>query len=381
MKATTRATEFKKLLANLAEKPDGNAIYELLKKLNQVLLPSISTIIDSVPLLQQEKLAPEKRKECANTIYEAAIEALTILKDTSEMSQDKLDTAKLNQTQLTPEQIEMLKALVGVNTLVITEDPTEKNIFKTYLEELGLKCSISSVEDALQILYNAQQGTEPFQIAMINVKHYNHHVAYLGRTIKANIHLGHVMTCLALPNELLTFEREQAHFDGFTCILNLSKTQNVATKLATSWRGWMAKITFAYGQPVPAKNHILLVEDDPIPQKITQWQLSQLGYTVDTAPDGHTALKLLSQNVYDLIFMDIGLPDISGLEVTAEIRKRETGIRHTPIIGLTIYAQESDEKTGLKAGMDEYLVKPVTPERLKEVVEHWVKENKASEAA
>lgn len=296
------------------------------------------------------------------------------------MSKEKPDAPKLYQTQQNPERDDMLKALDGVNTLVITEDPTEKNILMTYLEELGLKCSITSVDDALQVLYNAQQGSTPFQIAMINVDRYNHHVAYLGRTIKANIHLGHVMTCLALPNELLTFEREQAHFDGFTCIFNLSKTENLATKLATSWRGWTAKITFAYGQPLPTKNRILLVEDDPIPQKITQWQLSELGYTVDTAPDGHTALKLLSQTVYDLIFMDIGLPDISGLEVTAEIRKRETGIRHTPIIGLTIYAQESDEKTGLKAGMDEYLVKPVLPERLKEVLERWVKESKTSTA-
>ena len=70
--------------------------------------------------------------------------------------------------------------------------------------------------------------------------------------------------------------------------------------------------------------------------------------------------------------MDIGLPDISGLEVTAEIRKQEHG-HHTPIVGLTMYETEDVSNSGLKAGMDELLIKPLLPEHLKAVLRRWIK--------
>jgi len=364
---------FIKLSKSLGENPQ---IYELLATLGEALRQPLNTILDTIPTLQEKKLTLAKQKECSNTLYQAATQMLAIVNDTIHLSQNaclaprseiSIDTAALEQNELE-------KALTDLNVLVINEHnaPNQEKLI-TQLQELGLKCQTTTMDDALQVLYSAQLSNAPFHIAVINANQYDHHVAYLGRTIKANIHLGHVMTCLALANELLTFEKEQAHFDGFACILNVTKADRLANKLAHSWRGWVAKVNFDYGkQPSPAKNHVLLVEDDPIPQKVTQWQLAEMGYTIDTAPDGHTALKLLEQNVYDLIFMDVGLPDISGLEVTAEIRKRENGVRHTPIIGLTIYALESDEKTGLKAGMDEYLVKPVMPDRLKTVLQRWV---------
>lgn len=370
--SSTFKDRFVKLSKNNMNKAE---VYEFLAQFGETLQAPLTTILNAIPTLQQKNLTAEQQ-QCTNTIYQATIQMLSLVNDAVQLNQKTAQipngTNKLEGTQ-GQEQADQLKALNNVKTLVITEEGPGKNKLLKRLKDLGLNCTVTNLENALQILYAAQTSGEPFQIAVMNAKQYEHHIAYLGRTIKSNAHLGHVMTCLSLSSELLTFEKEQAHFDGFACILNLSKPESFARKLANSWRGWAAKMSFDYTKPDKVKNRILLVEDDPIPQKVTQWQLSELGYTIDTAPDGHTALKLLEQNAYDLIFMDIGLPDISGLDITAEIRKREEGGHHVPIIGLTIYALESDEKTGLQAGMDEYLVKPVMPDRLKSVLDRWVK--------
>lgn len=376
MDTTKKSQGIKELFIKLSKTPEDKSapIYEFLAQQGKALHEPLNTILATIPTLQQKKLNPEKQQECVNTIYQAAIQMQALVNDTIHLSQDgSLPRGEISVDLSALEQKELFKALTDVNTLIVCDDQILKNKLLKQLQELDLKLLVASIDDGLQTLYAAQNSGSPFQIAIVCAPHYDHHAAYLGRTIKSNLHLSHVMTCLAIPNELLTFEKEQAHFDGFACILNMSKPERLVRKLANSWRGWATKMTFDYAKPAESKNSILLVEDDPIPQKVTQWQLTEMGYKIDTAPDGHTALKLLEQNVYDLIFMDIGLPDISGLEVTAEIRKREDGKRHTPIIGLTIYALESDQKTGLQAGMDEYLVKPVMPERLKNVLQRWVK--------
>lgn len=374
MEPKTKSSEIRELFLKLSKTPTPKMapLYDFLAKLGEALRLPLNTILDTVLQIQQKKLNPEQQ-EMIHKIYEAAVKMQSLVKDTIHLSRDaSLPQSEISVDFTAVEQEELFKALNGVETLIICDENTLKNKLVKQLRELNLKVSFSTIDEGLQTLY-ASQNTNLFQIAIVCASHYNHHVAYFGRTLKSNLHLSQVMTCLALPNELLTFEKEQAHFDGFSTILNMSKPERLIRKLAKSWRGWATKMSFDYAKPSESKDRILLVEDDPIPQKVTQWQLSEMGYNIDTAPDGHSALKLLEQNVYDLIFMDIGLPDISGLEVTAEIRKREDGKRHTPIIGLTIYALESDQKTGLQAGMDEYLVKPVMPERLKNVLQRWVK--------
>lgn len=375
METDKKFAELKQLFVKLAKSSAQQTapVYELLAKLAESLRKPIAAILETIPQLQQ-KSDPENQQQAINTIYQAATTMRSLIKDLQSLSKDaNLPQSEINVDLDAIEQKELLKALTDVNTLILCDDEDLRKKIIKQLHSLDLKLAYSTIDEGLQTLYSAQNTGATFQIALVCAPHYDHHIAYLGRTIKSNLHLSTAMTCLALPSELLTFEKEQAHFDGFACLLNMSKPERMMRKLATSWRSWSTKISFDHAKPTETKNRVLLVEDDPIPQKVTQWQLSEMGYEIDTAPDGHTALKLLEQKVYDLIFMDIGLPDISGLEVTAEIRKREDGKRHTPIIGLTIYALESDQKTGLQAGMDEYLVKPVMPDRLKNVLQRWVK--------
>ncbi|MCX7708983.1 MAG: PAS domain S-box protein [Clostridia bacterium] len=115
--------------------------------------------------------------------------------------------------------------------------------------------------------------------------------------------------------------------------------------------------------------NILLVEDNGVNQAVITRMLTKEGYRVDVANDGLEALKLHSEREYDLILMDIQMPNMDGVEATKRIREKEGPTKHTAIIALTAYALQGDRERFLSAGMDEYLAKPVNFEELYKIIE------------
>lgn len=112
------------------------------------------------------------------------------------------------------------------------------------------------------------------------------------------------------------------------------------------------------------KAKVLLIEDNAVALRIAQSILEEIGCEVHTATDGHSGLRKTKTEVYDIIIVDIGLPDISGTELTKIIRnlEKETGnSHHTPIIGLTAHAVGPTREQCFVAGMDAVHSKPLTP--------------------
>jgi len=115
---------------------------------------------------------------------------------------------------------------------------------------------------------------------------------------------------------------------------------------------------------------ILLVEDNPVNQTLARQLLTQNGHVVMLAQNGQEALKLFTDNKFDLILMDVQMPIMDGLETTREIRKRETQThQHIPIIALTAHAMAGDEDRCLQAGMDGYVKKPIQIDTLLQVIQ------------
>ena len=108
---------------------------------------------------------------------------------------------------------------------------------------------------------------------------------------------------------------------------------------------------------------ILVADDDPVNLEIARLQLEQANLVVDTAEDGTEAVSKVAQSPYEVIFMDMQMPNLNGLEATRQIRQM-AGYRHVPIIALTANAFAEDKEHCFNAGMNDVLVKPFDPETL-----------------
>lgn len=112
---------------------------------------------------------------------------------------------------------------------------------------------------------------------------------------------------------------------------------------------------------------ILLVEDEPIAQIIGKNIIEKAGYTLDIVNSTNQALSMLKNNIYDLIFMDLGLPEISGLDFTKEIIKNFK--LKTPIIAITAFNTDSKKEECIKSGFSEFIEKPFSEKQLKNIIE------------
>lgn len=112
---------------------------------------------------------------------------------------------------------------------------------------------------------------------------------------------------------------------------------------------------------------ILLVEDEFIAQIIGQNIIEKAGYNLDIVNSTNHALNMLKKNTYDLIFMDLGLPGVSGLEFTKEIINKFK--LTTPIVAITAFNSDSKKEECIKNGFFEFIEKPFTEQQLKKVIE------------
>jgi CheY-like chemotaxis protein len=122
---------------------------------------------------------------------------------------------------------------------------------------------------------------------------------------------------------------------------------------------------------------ILLAEDNPINQKVALSMLKRLDYRADVAGNGLDVLSSLEKKDYDVILMDIQMPNMDGLHATRCIREQK--MKKQPyIIAMTAYALDGDREEFLKAGMDDYLSKPIRMDELKDALEKFERIIKAS---
>src|SRR6185436_11252746 len=123
---------------------------------------------------------------------------------------------------------------------------------------------------------------------------------------------------------------------------------------------------------------VLLVDDNIINQKVAVRLLQQFGYSADIAGNGLEAIQALERKPYDVVFMDVQMPVLDGLEATRRIRARQAGDSPPPslaknlvIIAMTANAMQGDREKCVAAGMDDYVPKPVRPETLQQMIERY----------
>jgi signal transduction histidine kinase/HPt (histidine-containing phosphotransfer) domain-containing protein len=125
---------------------------------------------------------------------------------------------------------------------------------------------------------------------------------------------------------------------------------------------------------------ILLAEDNVINQQVASGILRRAGYTVDVVDDGVAAVDAARRTRYDIILMDLQMPEMGGVEATDIIRKLD-GFQYTPIIAMTAYAMQGTREECVRAGMDDYVAKPFDPRGFLAVVRRWASATDARSAA
>lgn len=115
----------------------------------------------------------------------------------------------------------------------------------------------------------------------------------------------------------------------------------------------------------------MLVEDNPLNQKIVSFNLQRENHEVTVAKDGLTALKLFEKERFDIILMDIMMQGMDGLETSVNIRniEKKNKLTHTPIIALTANTLDNDREKCLHYGMDEYMAKPFRMSKLNDILD------------
>lgn len=230
-------------------------------------------------------------------------------------------------------------------------------------------------KEALQTLLTAERYGEPYDVVIIDQQLASIDSTELGQLIQKQLTRHIPMLMLLMQPSPITVQEEAKQAGGFfACLVKPLQPSELIIGLTAAWENWAEKIRAQQEinkSQFSKQPRVLLVEDDLIIQKIHKKMIENTGCKVDLAKDGYEALAFFERG-YDLILMDVGLPGISGIEVTRMMRQQEAATKkHTPIIAMTAFVHEQDKNNCLAVGMDEVATKPISADALKALLSRW----------
>ena len=262
--------------------------------------------------------------------------------------------------------------------LIVDDNATNRKVLSRQLEHLGMKSScVDNADAALQALQAAQNGESAFDLAVLDYMMPGCDGFELGHRITSDERL------TATRLVLLTSAREircAADFEalGFAAYLlkpvsHRDLRECLGRLLSVDGSQWHQRklpiVIAERNRERRSEQRILLAEDNLVNQKVARGTLEKMGFQIDIVSNGLEAVAAWETGCYHLILMDCQMPVMDGYQATREIRSRERGARHVPIIALTADAMKGTEQHCIDAGMDDYLTKPLDRARLAETID------------
>jgi hypothetical protein len=264
--------------------------------------------------------------------------------------------------------------LRGRRALVVDDHRTNRLILEEQLAAWGMApVTVGTAAAALAALRGAAAEGEPFEVALLDMLLPDGDGLALAREITAGSGKAAPRMILLSSGQHVDLDAAHAagivesltkpvrHSDLLDCLVGLVSAAPVASPPSGP-------------QPAPAGagTRVLVVEDNPVNQMVAVGLLENAGYVVDVVDDGMAAVdSLAGGHRYAAVLMDCRMPRLDGFDATRAIRAREPEGARVPIIAMTASALEGEQERCLGAGMDDFLTKPVDPERLLRTVRRW----------
>jgi signal transduction histidine kinase/DNA-binding response OmpR family regulator len=301
-------------------------------------------------------------------------------------------TAKLGLAHAKPAEPGALAPMVnlsGVKALVVDDNRTNRRILEGMLKRWEMNAaSVEGAEEALEQLCAALAMGDPFELILTDmhmpkmdgfalVERIRQRPELSAATIMMLTSAGHrgdAARCeeLGVSAYLLKPIRQSLLREAVARVLG-TKEQEGAIPLIT-------RHSLQGSQKPSASLRILLAEDNLVNQRLAMRLLEKRGHSVVVAGNGRETFAAFESGGFDLILMDLQMPEMDGFEATAAIRDREReGGNRISIVALTAHAMKGDREKCLAAGMDGYLTKPIRPQELDELLEFYVARQKSAE--
>lgn len=272
-------------------------------------------------------------------------------------------------------------ALTGVSVLIIDDNRTNRRILERLLANWGMNpTAVASGREALAVLAEASASQRHYQMILTDMHMPEMDGFDLVEAIQAGGgspaatimmlssagHRGDAARCreLGIASYLLKPVRQTELRQAIEQVLG---AKNGATPPEMVTRDSLQK------EHSPAAFlSILLAEDNEVNQRLAVRLIERRGHTVFAVSNGREAISALEASEYDLVLMDVQMPEVDGIEATQAIRKKEelTG-RHQPIVAMTALVMSGDRERCLEAGMDGYLAKPIRAQELDDILESY----------
>jgi len=272
----------------------------------------------------------------------------------------------------------------GKRMLIVDDNETNRYILREQLK--SWKCrytEAASGSEALTLLHHAVTDKDPYEIALLDMQMPGMDGETLGKKIKHDPDLAKTILVL-LTSIGQRGDAGRLKEIGFSAYLTKPLKQSQLYDCLATVSGTYKKKSNEQAPDIVTRHsiaeeqkrriRILLAEDNVINQKVATSILGKLGYHADTVANGLEAVKALEMIPYDIVLMDCQMPEMDGYEATGEIRNSESKVldHKVVVIAMTANAMQGDQEKCLKAGMDDYLTKPVKPQDLSDMLEKWI---------
>ena len=287
-----------------------------------------------------------------------------------------------------PALLEALEAahhveVAGVRVLAVDDNPTNRRVVAGMLDAWRCRhTEVGGAETALDAMRKACAEGDPFRVVILDMMMPDMDGEELGTLIKRDAELSAadliMMTSMGTRGDAGRLEAL-----GFAAYLTKPVKQS---QLFDCLMVVLHRRGLAGSEPAPriVTRHaladrrrravrVLLAEDNPVNRRVALKTLEKLGYHADAVENGAEAVEALTARRYDVVLMDVQMPEVDGLEATRMVRDAASAVldHAVPIVALTAHARVEDRDQCLAAGMDDYLSKPIRPDELAAVLARW----------